>query len=228
MKKVTKYGKLEVICGPMWSGKSSELLKRLRKHLIIKKECVLIIPDIETRYGEKTLCTHDKETPKESENLTKKVVKKDVKGITITWNHLIDYEELSIHLSTDVVFIDEGQFFPNLINICEMLVKNGKNVIVAALDMDYKKKPFKHIATLMAKANNVTKLHALCHKCGKKAYYSERFSEETEKEVVGGSDKYRSCCIECFDHDKVDYDKSEIIISESEIVEREIYFSEGD
>ncbi len=176
---------------------TSEIVRRVNRSLYIKKRCIIITPAKE-RYGTSKLCTHDLHKTEENEDNLKQIVI----DFSIGEEHKI-YQEILEKKETDVIFIDEAQFIPNLVDTCSKFVENGINVIVSALDMDYRTEPFTEIALLMAKANSVLKLDALCYKCGGKASYSERFSDDVGVECVGGSDKYRACCKDCFDFDKV-------------------------
>jgi len=101
-------------------------------------------------------------------------------------------------LNYDVVGIDEGQFFPDLVKYCEDLANNGKTVIVAALDADYMRKPFGEVCNLMAKAESVTKLTSVCFYCKSEASFSVRYSSESTQKVVGGEEKYRAACRSCY------------------------------
>lgn len=182
-------GKLDVICGPMWSGKSSEMLRRLRRKLTIKKKCILITPEKDIRYGKTTLCTHNLESPKDDANLKKLIFSRDK-----------DINSFEVDKDVDSIFIDEGQFLDNLlIPLCDKFIKLGVNITISTLDMTSKREPWSpEISHLLSICNNTVKLQALCYNCGKKASYSECFTNETEKEVIGGADKYRACCGDCF------------------------------
>ena len=178
-------GKIEVICGPMFASKTGELLKRIRRLLVTNKKCALITYKKDTRYDENgLLCTHDQIKAPDNENL-----------ITISTGEPIDKLLLS---DVDTVFIDEGQFMKGLIDFTISNSKNGTNVIISALDMDFRGNPFGEIPHLLCIAHSLKKLTAICYKCNGEAHYSERFTDEQDEEVIGGSDKYRACCKDCF------------------------------
>lgn len=178
-------GRLEVICGPMFSGKTGELIRRLRREQIARKSTLLLKPEIDTRYG-KAVSTHD--------------------GVSM---EAVNFNGLSItHPGEDfdVIGIDEVQFFPNTIESDILWLVEGlhKTVIVSGLDMTYRREPFSVVPNLMALADSVTKLYAVCHLCGKPATLTQRlinsqpapFSGDTIQ--VGGLESYEARCRGCF------------------------------
>ncbi len=175
-----RAGWIEVICGSMFSGKTEELIRRLNRANIAKQKVEIFKPAIDTRYDET------------------KVVSHDAKAITSTpvqnASQILFYSE-----DFEVVGIDEAQFFSEeLVSVCNKLANNGKRVIVAGLDMDYLGKPFGPIPPLMAIAEYVTKVHAICIKCGNLANYSHRIIENNSLVVLGETDTYEPLCRRCF------------------------------
>ncbi len=184
-----RIGSIDVICGPMFSGKSTELLRRIRRVLTTKKKCVLITPKKTERYGIDTLCTHDNSIITDK-NINTVVVKESIEDLTFNESEF------------DTIFIDEAQFIDG---VCEFVINNsrrGLNVVVSCLDMDFKTDPFTNVSYLLSIAHNVKKLHSLCYYCCNKASYSERLTESKEVFLVGTNAEYRACCKDCFDFDK--------------------------
>ncbi|MFN8256419.1 MAG: thymidine kinase [Bacteroidales bacterium] len=175
-----KRGWIEVITGSMFSGKTEELIRRIKRAEIANQKVAIFKPVIDNRYSETNVVSHD----------SKSVVSiplKDVREIT-------DLTE-----DTEVVAIDEAQFFEGeLIEVCSQLANKGKRVIVAALDMDFMGKPFGPIPQLLSIAEYVTKVHAICIKCGNLAHYSHRLGDTTKLVVLGEKDIYEPLCRECY------------------------------
>ena len=172
-------GKLEVICGPMFSGKSEELLRRLKRAQIAKQSFILYKPAIDNRYSETHVVTHS--------------------GIEMKCHVIHNAESLLSSVdNSDIIAIDESQFLDeNTPNIVEILVKNGKRVIVAGLDMDSSGKPFGPMPNLLAKAEDVLKVTAVCEKCGKDATHTYRHSashSSNDTILVGAGDHYEARC----------------------------------
>ncbi|QDJ95080.1 thymidine kinase [Hypsugopox virus] len=171
-------GKIELILGPMFSGKTSELGRRIRRHKIAKRDCVIIKYDKDTRYG-KDVFTHD--------------------GIAMSAMFTSKLNDLCLDfINFSVIGIDEGQFFTDIVEFCERMANLGKIVIVAALDGTYQRLPFGNILNLIPIAEEVIKLSSVCTICGESASFSKRISNETEIEVIGGEDKYIATCRNCF------------------------------
>jgi len=170
-------GKLEVICGPMFSGKSEELLRRLKRTQIAKRKHILFKPTIDNRYSETHVVTHAGQEMK---------------------CHVISSSEalLKTPNDTDVIGIDETQFLDeNTPNIIENLVNNGKRVIVAGLDMDSNGNPFGPMPNLLAKADVVLKVVAVCEVCGEDATHTYRHNVlNNDTILVGASDHYEARC----------------------------------
>jgi thymidine kinase len=173
-------GWLEVIVGSMFSGKTEELIRRLKRARLAKQRIEIFKPVVDNRYSEKEVVSHDENTilstPVESSS-----------SILLLANNV------------DVVGIDEAQFFDKgLPDVCNRLANMGIRVIVAGLDMDYKGKPFGVIPELMAIADEVTKVHAICMRCGRLAQYSHRLSTSEKLVVLGEMDIYEPLCRSCY------------------------------
>ncbi|KAG7491193.1 hypothetical protein MATL_G00000370 [Megalops atlanticus] len=172
-------GQIQVIFGPMFSGKSTELMRRVRRFQIAQYNCLVIKYAKDTRYSDTGMATHDKYTME-----------------AVSANRLRDVRKLALDAS--VIGIDEGQFFPDTVEFCEEMANRGKTVIVAALDGTFQRKPFGNILSLVPLAESVVKLNAVCMQCFKEAAYTKRLGEETEVEVIGGADKYHAVCRACY------------------------------
>jgi thymidine kinase len=174
-------GWIEVIAGSMFSGKSEELIRRLRRAKIARQKVQVFKPEIDARFSENQIVSHS-EMRHESAN---------IKAAT---------EVLAkVEPDTEVVGIDEGQFFDDeLVNVANELARRGVRVIIAGLDQDYTGKPFEPMPQLLAIAEYITKTHAICMKCGQPANYSQRTFESEERVAVGASDKYEARCRRCF------------------------------
>jgi len=172
-------GRIEVIFGPMFSGKSTELLRRIRRYTVANHRCLVVKYKNDTRYSDENMSTHDKQM---------------ISAQPCT--DLKDIEATAIFY--DVIGIDEGQFFPDIVPFCEKLANIGKTVIVAALDGTFQRKPFGSVLELVPLAEQVTKLSAVCTSCFKDAAFSKRIGSEMEVEVIGGADKYVAVCRQCY------------------------------
>jgi thymidine kinase len=174
-------GWVEVIAGSMFSGKSEELIRRLRRAKIARQKVQVFKPRIDSRFSEDHIVSHS-EMRHESSNIT-------------TAAEII----AKVEQNTEVVGIDEGQFFDaELVNVANELARRGLRVIIAGLDQDYTGKPFEPMPQLLAIAEYITKTHAICMKCGQPANYSQRTFESEERVAVGASDKYEARCRGCF------------------------------
>lgn len=172
-------GWIEVIAGCMFSGKTEELIRRLKRATIAKQKVKVFKPKIDTRYSEGSIVSH-------SEQSLPSTIVEDVREI--------------IHLAKDaqVVGIDEAQFFSNdLMHVCNTLASNGKRVIVAGLDQDYRGIPFEPMPQLLAIAEYITKTLAICVNCGNPADKTQRKIISLERVVVGASDIYEARCRKC-------------------------------
>jgi thymidine kinase len=176
-----RRGWIEVICGSMFSGKTEELIRRLKRAKIANLKVEIFKPAIDVRFDEVKIVSHDENA---------------ITSTPIENSQTI----LLMAQDVDVVGIDEAQFFDEEIsNVCDELALRGVRVIVAGLDMDYQAKPFGQMPYLMAKADFVTKLHAICVKCGHIANYSYRIIPNEEQIMLGAKNVYeprcRNCCI---------------------------------
>ncbi len=175
-----RRGWIEVICGSMFSGKTEELIRRLRRARFAKQKVEIFKPKIDTRYSADDVVSHDANailsTPVDSsQNI------------------------LLLASDVDVVGIDEAQFFdPGIVDVCVFLANQGVRVIVAGLDMDFKGKPFGPIPGLMAVAEYVSKVHAICMECGSLANFSHRLSEDEKLVVLGEKNEYEPLCRTCY------------------------------
>ena len=175
-----KTGSIEVIAGSMFSGKTEELIRRLRRAKIAKMRVEIFKPHIDVRYSDNAVVSHDENsilsTPVEtSSNI------------------------LLLTGDVDVVGIDEAQFFDNgLIEVCNQLAGMGIRVIIAGLDMDFKGKPFGPIPGLMAIADYVTKVHAICMRCGSVAQFSHRLGKDEKLVMLGEKNEYEPLCRDCY------------------------------
>ena len=176
-------GRIEVICGSMFSGKTEELLRRLRRANFAKQKVEIFKPVIDNRYSEEEVVSHDRNS----------IVSTPV-----------DNSANILLLSSDVqvVGIDEAQFFDeNLPNICQQLADQGVRVIVAGLDMDFKRVPFGPMPALCSIADDVTKVHAICVDCGRLANYSYRIVDSDKQVLVGEMQMYKPLCRNCYNRE---------------------------
>jgi thymidine kinase len=174
-------GWIEVIAGSMFSGKSEELIRRLRRAKIARQKVQVFKPDIDSRFSEDHIVSHS-EMRHESTKIR-------------------NASEVLTRLEpgTEVVGIDEAQFFDDaLVGVANELAGRGIRVIIAGLDQDYTGKPFEPMPQLLAIAEYITKTHAICMRCGQPANYSQRTFESEERVAVGASDKYEARCRACF------------------------------
>lgn len=173
-------GWIEVICGSMFSGKTEELIRRLKRARIARLSVEIFKPGIDTRYDEEKVVSHDA---------------REILSTPVPASANI----LLLANDVDVVGIDEAQFFDSeLPNVCNQLANSGIRVIVAGLDMDYTGKPFGPIPALLATAEYITKVHAICVKCGHLAQYSHRIIANDKLVVLGETDAYEPLCRSCF------------------------------
>jgi len=178
-----QIGWLEVICGGMFSGKTEELIRRLRRAQIANQRVMIFKPAMDTRYSEDQIVSHNStaipSTPVSSAQ-----------------------QILLLSAGTQVVGVDEAQFFDQgIIEVIRQLCNQGIRVIVAGLDMDYTGKPFGPMPALLARAEFVTKVHAICQQCGRLANYSYRLKKEASQVLLGEKDSYEPRCRECFFED---------------------------
>lgn len=173
-------GRIEVICGSMFSGKTEELIRRLRRAKFARQKVEIFKPAIDIRYSEEDVVSHDQ-------------------------NHIpstpLDSSASILLLSSDidVVGIDEAQFFDmGLVDVCNELANRGVRVIIAGLDMDFKGIPFGPMPALCAIADDVSKVHAICVKCGNLAYVSHRLVDNDRRVLLGETQEYEPLCRECY------------------------------
>jgi thymidine kinase len=172
-------GWIEVVCGCMFSGKTEELIRRLRRAQIARQKVIVFKPKIDTRYSPEHIVSH-------SEQFLNAKVIDDA------------YEILNLVGDAQVIGIDEGQFFKsNIVGVCNQLADQGKRVIVAGLDQDYKGNPFEPMPQLLAIAEYITKTLAICVVCGNPADRTQRKNEQHERVVVGAKDLYEARCRYC-------------------------------
>jgi thymidine kinase len=177
----TNAGWVEVIAGSMFSGKSEELIRRLRRAKIARQKVQVFKPELDSRFSDNHIVSHSemRHESANSRSATEILAKVDP--------------------DTEVVGIDEGQFFDNdLVQVANQLAGRGVRVIIAGLDQDYMGKPWEPMPQLLAIAEYITKTHAICMKCGQPANYSQRTFESEERVAVGASDKYEARCRACF------------------------------
>lgn len=175
-------GWIEVITGSMFSGKSEELIRRLRRAKIARLKVQSFKPAIDLRYSEEHIVSHS-EMRIESH-------------LVSSTREILE----AVAADTEVVGIDEGQFFDSdLGNVANQLAIQGKRVIIAGLDMDYLGRPFEPMPLLLAIAEDITKTRAICMQCGSPATYTQRLIASRERVVVGASDAYEARCRACFD-----------------------------
>ena len=174
MSQADGIGWIEVICGSMFSGKTEELIRRVKRAKLAKQKIKIFKPKKDIRYGKKKVTSHDLNSIK-----SKPVSKSS--------------QILKLSESFEVIGIDEAQFFDNeIVNVCNQLANSGKRVIVAGLDMDFKGNPFGPMPNLLAIAEYVTKVHAVCSKSGKMASYTHRIVDNDELILLGDIKKYQA------------------------------------
>ncbi len=174
------HGWIEVIAGSMFSGKTEELIRRLRRARFAKQKVEIFKPRIEIRYSVDEVVSHD-------DNSIHSTPVDSAANIVLLASEV------------EVVGIDEAQFFDDgLVNVCNQLAYNGIRVIVAGLDMDYQGKPFGPMPKLMSIAEYVTKVHAICVRCGTLASYTHRLSDDDKLIVLGETDVYEPLCRSCY------------------------------
>jgi thymidine kinase len=175
-----RRGSIEVICGSMFSGKTEELIRRLKRVKIANQKVEIFKPAIDIRYDEVKIVSHDTNA---------------IQSTPIDNSQKI----LLMASEVDVIGIDEAQFFDDeLPNVCDELAYRGIRVIVAGLDMDFQGKPFGQMPFIMAKADYVTKLHAICMQCGNIANYSYRKIPNEDQVMLGATDVYEPLCRKCY------------------------------
>ena len=177
-------GWIEVICGSMFSGKTEELIRRIRRAEIAKMKTIIFKPNIDSRYSSNHIVSHN-------QSKLESVLAKNA-------NEIIDRS-----VGMDVIGIDEAQFFnDDIINVCKTLAKQNKRVVVAGLDKDFQGIPFGPMPALMCEADYLDKFRAICVKCGNPASCSQRTIKDSKQVVIGESDVYEARCRNCFEAPK--------------------------
>lgn len=179
-----RKGQIEVICGSMFSGKTEELIRRLNRAKIARQKVEIFKPSVDKRYHEEDVVSHNETS---------------IRSTPVNFADDI----LLLSGDCDVVGIDEVQFFDEqIVSVAQKLANKGKRVILAGLDMDFEGMPFEPMPKLMAIAEYVTKVHAICMKCGDLAAFSFRLSDSKQKVMLGEKDAYEARCRKCFYEDK--------------------------
>ena len=174
-------GRIEVVCGSMFSGKTEELIRRMKRAQFAKLRVEIFKPSIDVRYSEQDVVSHD-------HNVIQSTPVESSQTILLLANDI------------DVVGIDEAQFFDmGIVEVCSELAKRGMRVIVAGLDMDFKGVPFGPMPALMAIAEDVYKTHAICVRCGDLAYVSHRLVANEKRVLLGETDSYEPLCRHCYE-----------------------------
>ena len=175
-----RKGMIQIICGPMFSGKTTELLRRVRRYMIQNEQCLLL-----------------KSTEERYKDSLRRIVSHDQHYLEA---HPCDklYDKFQEACSAGVIGIDEGQFFEDIVPFSEELANRGKIVIIASLDSDFRREPFGKITELIAKAEDITKLTSICFLCKQDAAFSARITPEQDVVLIGGSEKYRPVCRACY------------------------------
>ncbi len=178
---MTSRGRIEVICGSMFSGKTEELIRRLKRAKFAHQAVEIFKPSIDTRYSDENVVSHG--------------------GLSIQSTPVDNSASiLLLGGDSDVVGIDEAQFFDDgIVDVCNKLARKGVRVIVAGLDMDYTGKPFGPMPSILAIADDVLKVHAICVKCGSLAYISHRIVAGNHQVMIGETKEYEPLCRDCYE-----------------------------
>lgn len=180
MGEMRRPGRIEVVCGSMFSGKTEELIRRMKRAVFAHQKVEIFKPSIDTRYSEENVVSHDQNA---------------IRSTPVDSSASI----LLLSSDIDVVGIDEAQFLDDgLVDVCNQLANRGVRVIVAGLDMDFKGVPFGPMPALCAIADDVTKVHAICVKCGNLAYVSHRIVSGDKRVMLGEQSEYEPLCRECY------------------------------
>ncbi|MBE9465306.1 thymidine kinase [Dyadobacter subterraneus] len=185
-----RTGWIEVICGSMFSGKTEELIRRLNRAKIARQKIQIFKPALDKRYHVENIVSHNENS---------------VEATPVE----LSSEIIALSENAEVIGLDEAQFFDeSIVSVCDALANSGKRVIIAGLDLDYLGKPFGCMPQLMAVAEYVTKVHAICMVCGEVASHSYRLSESNERVLLGETDLYEARCRRCFNLGEDAYDQS--------------------
>lgn len=175
-----RRGRIEVVCGSMFSGKTEELIRRMKRAKFAKQNVEIFKPAIDVRYSEEDVVSHEGNA---------------ISSTPIDSSASI----LLMSAGVDVVGIDEAQFFDeHIVEICNQLANQGTRVIIAGLDLDFKGQPFGPMPALLAIADEVTKVHAICVRCGSLAYVSHRLVSNDKQVLLGETQEYEPLCRECY------------------------------
>lgn len=175
-----QHGSIEVICGSMFSGKTEELIRRIKRAQLAKQKVELYKPETDARYHKYNIVSHDQ---------------REMPGITVRSSS----EILEKTARPDVIGIDEVQFFDeDIVSVCSVLANSGIRVIIAGLDMDYLGKPFGSVPQLLSIAEDITKVHAICLNCGNPAQFSYRMANSTKLVLTGEQKEYMALCRKCY------------------------------
>lgn len=184
-----RTGWIEVICGSMFSGKTEELIRRLNRAKIARQKIQIFKPALDKRYHVENIVSHNENS---------------VEATPVD----LSSEIIALSENAEVIGLDEAQFFDeSIVSVCDALANAGKRVIIAGLDLDYLGKPFGCMPQLMAIAEYVTKVHAICMVCGEVASHSYRLSESNERVLLGETDLYEARCRRCFNLGEEAYDQ---------------------
>lgn len=176
-----RRGSIEVVCGSMFSGKTEELIRRMKRAQFAKQKVEIFKPAMDVRYSEVDVVSHDHNA---------------IPSTPVDFSGTI----LLMASDVDVVGIDEAQFFDmGIVDVCRQLANQGIRVIVAGLDMDYQGNPFGPMPALMAIAEEVYKVHAICVRCGDLAYISHRLVDNQQQVLLGETEKYEPICRHCYE-----------------------------
>jgi len=193
MQRRADQGWIEVIAGPMFSGKSEELIRRVTRYHLARVPTQTFKPALDTRYAVGEVVSHSRLSTEAQPVQSSDELLKSVDDRTV------------------VIGIDEGQFFDQgLVEVAEMLAGAGKNIIVAGLDLDYLGRPFEPIPALMLRAEYVTKALAVCHRCGGPGLFTQRVVQSDELVVLGAQDSYEARCRRCYDPHEAEQQKLDV------------------
>lgn len=176
-------GMIDLVLGPMFAGKSTELLRRIKRYRVASKKCLVIKYSKDTRYSDNCVSTHDKQMIE-----------------AVSWENLADVQEKAQDF--DIIGIDEGQFYIGLVDFWEEMANKGKMVIVAALDGTFERKPFPTVLDLIPLAESVTKLDAVCVDWKHSASFTKRLCDSKETELIGGAEIYKPVWRGCFNKEE--------------------------
>ena len=180
MRRAERYGSIEVITGCMFSGKTEELIRRLKRAIFAHQKVGIFKSAYDKRYSDVNVVSHDA-------NAIDSIPVNEPKAI------------VQLAINYDVIGIDEAQFFDDsLVKVCTLLADQGKRIIVAGLDLDYMGNPFGPMPALIASAEFVTKIHAICLRCGNLAHHSFRIIRNESQVLVGSEETYEPLCRNCF------------------------------